>query len=1500
MGVINKNGALYFATGFDNSGLYKDSEEAKRILGSFTDHAKKVGLAIGTIFGASQLKRFGAEIVNVRAEMEMLDASFETLIGSGGYRKFVDEMKSFAIESPLSMMGVSKAAQTLLGFNVDAEKVLPILRQLGDISMGNEDRFRSLALAFAQMSAAGRLMGQDLLQMINAGFNPLQEISAKTGKSISVLKKEMESGAISSNMVAEAFRSATAEGGKFYGMTQKQAEGIRGLQNQLQGGLQEAFNKIGASQDGLITSGYKGAISLVENYEKIGKTLIELVGLYGLVKAAESSWRAYNNMYGTAKYIEEAKGLETLLSVEQKAYISKKGLTKGTLDHAVAVNALATSNINASKAQVAAMGQEASLLKKNMDAAKLRAAAAAELVAKRRDEIKIIEESGKKTGLAAAQKKLDTAITRENTAITQKNAAMKAFYSQKAAIQTASQKAATLSTIADTAVQRANVNITNVLALAKIRLSAAMAKLNAVMAANKFTIVATAVAALGYGIYKLITYQTDAEKAQKRLNKTVEEFETAASTETTRLEIMFNRLKRATEGTEEYESAKQAIINQYGEYNSNLAKEMENVNSLTSVYMKLRDAVIESAKARSMQSATDNAAEAFSKTETKSKNEILKLLEKQYGQVQAEEYFSQIRQYIEGSSKTLSGELQKVISEFDRTQFQQSSTVGTSTSFTTNELQQQIDKIRNAAKIRDEEIRKAGLKFGELPGGSTTGTTTEEMEDLAEVIKNTSTEVDYLTKKLKNLRSGAAPSTDYKKEIEDTSKALEEARKSLDLLTGASEKSGADKRVEAKDDADKILLSLERENQQRLLNIMSDGTAKKLQQIESDYQLEIDKINEQEKLIRDAQGGNLTKRQEEEISKSRELALLGANKQKSEITKQEIADERLKNEEIKKSWNEYYQAYGTYQEKKLAITEDYSKRIADAEGNLGAQKILEKERDQALKDLELSMVEQSDLWIRLFSDTDKMASDSISKIINETEQLLDYLQGVEGAEMPVGFSEESLEALKGDSEKIKALLDSLKQKRDDLNRRRPFENLIQGFKDLKNAAGDADKEMAATDKIIQGFSDLTTVVNQLGNAFTGISPEFDKTVGDITSLMGDTASLATTGMQLGGPIGAAIGGALGLGSGLMKMFGGAKELSEQTVKSYEAYISTIDELIGKQKELIQSATGEEAIIEAEKAIKLIEDSIKATRQLGKDYFNSGAGWFSHSHGYKMKEAMEPFSKELKKIGIDLDSLGGRAEGLFDLSADRILKLKEQIPLLWAKLDESTRKYLQAVIDGDSEMQELLKVTQEAVTGLTFDSAKDSLRSLLLDADSTFEDIADKFEDYMRNSIMDLVMDGTMKKRLENWYKDYVSAMSDNNLSKSDIDSLQKEYSSIVEEAIKERDQLLNAAGLSIEKKDVSGVTGELQAQMTEGTGSQLVGLWNMTAMDTREIKEYLKNNPIPDVAKELSTLQNELAAINRNTRETADNTGYNEVGFKNLEEKLDKIERNTKQNMSRG
>lgn len=167
----------------------------------------------------------GARAFSLGMEREMQETSFSVLLGGEDKAKaMIDNIVSYAAATPYKEGGLSQAVQTMLGFGVAQEKVLPSLKAIGDIAMGDANRMKSLSLAFAQSSAAGKLMGQDLNQMINAGFNPLGEMSKKTGKTIGELRKEMEKGNISFGMVEDAFKSATAEGGPFFGMADKMSK----------------------------------------------------------------------------------------------------------------------------------------------------------------------------------------------------------------------------------------------------------------------------------------------------------------------------------------------------------------------------------------------------------------------------------------------------------------------------------------------------------------------------------------------------------------------------------------------------------------------------------------------------------------------------------------------------------------------------------------------------------------------------------------------------------------------------------------------------------------------------------------------------------------------------------------------------------------------------------------------------------------------------------------------------------------------------------------------------------------------------------------------------------------------------------------------------------------------------------------------------------------------------------------------------------------------------
>ena len=269
----------------DEYALYNDN--AKEIVESNNGITISWKKALAVIGGAGVLKALGAEMIRVRGEFQAADTAIETLLGNKEKANaLMSQVREFAKISPLEFSDVTAATQMMLGFNIEAEKVPRYLQAIGDVSMGNTQKFNSMTLAFSQMSAAGKLMGQDLNQMINAGFNPLQIMSEKTGKSIATLKDEMSKGAISAEMVQQAFIDATSAGGRFYQMSENASKEINGQLSMMQDAMDSVLNELGEKSEGVIMDGIQMTTSLIENYETVGKILAGLVVTYGAYRTA--------------------------------------------------------------------------------------------------------------------------------------------------------------------------------------------------------------------------------------------------------------------------------------------------------------------------------------------------------------------------------------------------------------------------------------------------------------------------------------------------------------------------------------------------------------------------------------------------------------------------------------------------------------------------------------------------------------------------------------------------------------------------------------------------------------------------------------------------------------------------------------------------------------------------------------------------------------------------------------------------------------------------------------------------------------------------------------------------------------------------------------------------------------------------------------------------------------------------------------------------------------
>ena len=265
----------------------------------------------GMILGGMGLKELASRIISVRAEFESMETSLKVLLGGNEERlnNIMGQIKEYALASPLNTKDMVGAVQMMTSFGIEAEKSISYLKAIGDISMGDSGKFNSLALAFSQMSSAGKLMGQDLLQMINAGFSPLEEISRKTGKSIGELKNEMSKGAITSKMVQDAFISATSAGGKFFGMSSEGAKTLNGQISMLQESFDNMFNEIGSKGEGVVMSAVQAATYLVENYEQVGRVIVGLATAFGIYRTAVALATMTTNGYTIAETLAYTRTL---------------------------------------------------------------------------------------------------------------------------------------------------------------------------------------------------------------------------------------------------------------------------------------------------------------------------------------------------------------------------------------------------------------------------------------------------------------------------------------------------------------------------------------------------------------------------------------------------------------------------------------------------------------------------------------------------------------------------------------------------------------------------------------------------------------------------------------------------------------------------------------------------------------------------------------------------------------------------------------------------------------------------------------------------------------------------------------------------------------------------------------------------------------------------------------------------------------------------------------
>lgn len=733
----NNEGTTWWALGLDNSKFESDVNRSNSLFQSIGNTAEKVGSRIDSIFRkltiaaagfftAQQALEYANKIANIRGEYQQLEVAFNTMLGSKAKADaLMDKVIDTAAKTPFDLQGVASGAKQLLAYGVASEDVTNRLVQLGNIAAGLSIPLNDIVYLYGTTMVQGRLFTQDVRQFMGRGIPLVKELSKELGKTEEEINAMVTAGKIGFPEVQKVLDNLTNSGGMFYNLMEEQSKTISGKISNLGDSISVMFNNIGKNSEGIINSVLDSAATVVDNYEEIGATIQELIVTYGAYKAAVMTVAATKQAVTTIQATGEAEELAKLLTVEQQAAISKQNLTKGTLEYAAAVKSEIATTIESQTAALAKARTEVSAASQSIAAKKAEYIAAKELEKQRLAELMHIGATGSAKQVEAAERELVAAATAKETAALQYHAATRDFSAKKLAVESAAKALNTTTTGANTAAQAANVTTTNILSIAKLRLTAVAARLNAVIMANPYTIAAAAIAILGYGIYKLITYQTDAEKAQEKLNTAISESEKAIGAERLQIDAMFARLKAAKEGTDEYRAAKEAIMSKYGEYLKGLGDEKNALDDLAKAYKIVTQEAEKSARARAMEKAINEASNDYMEKEIKGKDNVEELLKDKFkgkkdkdGVDLAETYYWKIKPVLEGKGE-ITQEIQDIVKQFDETKYlpgDPMTGIGAMT-YTANDLQEEINKVFKARGIFNKVMEEAQKRFGEnLPG----------------------------------------------------------------------------------------------------------------------------------------------------------------------------------------------------------------------------------------------------------------------------------------------------------------------------------------------------------------------------------------------------------------------------------------------------------------------------------------------------------------------------------------------------------------------------------------------------------------------------------------------------------------------------------------------------------------------------------------------------------------------------------------------------------------
>lgn len=301
------------------------------------DYLRDIERLTGVAFGVVGVRQFLSSLVDITGQFEVQQMALRSMIGDANKAdQIFSELRQNALESPYTFQDLSKYAKQLAAFNIDADQIVETEKRLADVAAGLGVDMGRIILAYGQVKAAGVLKGTELRQFTEAGVPLLQsladQIERTTGKTINLAQvfDMISKKQIPFEMVEQAFKDMTSEGGKFYNMQEVLVETLQGKIGKLRDTWQQAVYDLGQANSGALKGAVDMATRLVSHLDEIGSVLKIVISSMGVYYGALLLAAAGEKILESVQAVKALISLATGAKAASSALVFLGGAAKAT------------------------------------------------------------------------------------------------------------------------------------------------------------------------------------------------------------------------------------------------------------------------------------------------------------------------------------------------------------------------------------------------------------------------------------------------------------------------------------------------------------------------------------------------------------------------------------------------------------------------------------------------------------------------------------------------------------------------------------------------------------------------------------------------------------------------------------------------------------------------------------------------------------------------------------------------------------------------------------------------------------------------------------------------------------------------------------------------------------------------------------------------------------------------------------------------------------------